>query len=57
MSETANLQPNHVLIDTVSHCIKIVEEVIIKQSVISVDCEGVMLSKDGRLTLMQVLIK
>ena len=54
MSKINNNVPKHVLIDTVTQCIKVVEEIILKQAVISIDCEGVMLSKDGRLTLMQV---
>jgi hypothetical protein len=54
MSETNTHVSKHVLIDTVTKCVKVVEEIILKESVISVDCEGVMLSKDGRLTLMQV---
>jgi hypothetical protein len=56
MSETNKNEPKHVLIDTVTQCIKVVEEIMLKQSVISVDCEGVMLSKAGRLTLMQVYL-
>jgi hypothetical protein len=56
MSEMNKSVLKHVLIDTITKCVNVVEETILKQKIISLDCEGVMLSKDGRLTLMQVII-
>jgi len=49
-----NKKPKYTLVDTISECIKIVEEVLLKESIIAIDCEGVFLSKEGRLTLIQV---
>jgi hypothetical protein len=42
------------LIDTIFDCIKTVEEILLKESIMALDCEGVLLSKEGRLTLLQV---
>ena len=50
-----NNGPKHILVDSIFECVKVVEEIIIKEKVISIDCEGVMLSKEGRLTLIQVI--
>jgi hypothetical protein len=44
------------LIDSIIECIRVVDEVLSKQSILALDCEGVYLSKEGRLTLMQVII-
>jgi hypothetical protein len=47
---------NYVLVDSILECIKVVEEVLMKETIISLDCEGVFLSKEGQLTLLQVSI-
>jgi hypothetical protein len=41
-------------IETISECVEVVEEVLLKQSILSLDCEGIFLSREGQLTLMQV---
>lgn len=46
---------DYTLIDTISECVRVVEEVLLKQNMIALDCEGVFLSKEGRLTLLQVI--
>jgi len=45
----------YVLIDTITECLKIVEEILLKETIMALDCEGVLLSKEGRLTLIQVI--
>lgn len=45
---------NYALIDTIMECVQIVEEVLLNQDVLALDCEGIFLSKEGRLTLLQV---
>jgi len=32
----------------------VIENELIKEKIVSLDCEGVLLSKEGRLTLVQV---
>jgi hypothetical protein len=44
----------YVLIDSILECIKTDEEVLLKETILALDCEGVFLSKEGRLTLIQV---
>lgn len=44
----------YTLVQTVKETIEIVTNVLLKQEIISVDCEGERLSKDGRLTLIQI---
>jgi hypothetical protein len=46
--------PHYKFIESIIDCINIVENILLKQSIIAVDCEGVALSKEGRLTLIQV---
>jgi hypothetical protein len=54
MSKDISNVSKHILVDSIFECVKVVEEIIIKEKIISIDCEGVMLSKEGRLTLIQV---
>lgn len=46
----------YVLVESFRECIRIVEEILLKQEIIALDCEGIYLSKEGRLTLVQVAI-
>jgi hypothetical protein len=57
IGEKPKRQLKYILIDTISESIRTVEEILLKESIIALDCEGVFLSKEGRLTLIQVLIK
>jgi len=50
-----NKKPNYNFIESIIDCVNIVENILLKQSIIAVDCEGVALSKEGRLTLIQVI--
>lgn len=43
------------LIETPEECSKIVENLLIDQKIIAIDCEGVFLSREGKLTLIQVI--
>lgn len=43
-----------ILIENSYDCSKIVEEILMKQKIIALDCEGIYLSKEGKLTLIQV---
>lgn len=43
------------LIECANECSKIVEEILINQKIIALDCEGVFLSREGKLTLIQVI--
>ena len=45
---------NVVLIQTISQTIDIVNNILLKQNIIAIDCEGISLSREGRLTLLQV---
>jgi len=45
---------NPILIDSIIDCTSIVEKILMHETIIAVDCEGIFLSKDGRLTLIQV---
>ncbi len=45
---------NYTLIDTIMECVRTVEDVLLKENIMALDCEGVLLSKEGRLTLIQV---
>jgi hypothetical protein len=47
-------QPEIPLIETAEECSRIVERVLISQSMLAIDCEGVYLSKEGALTLVQI---
>jgi hypothetical protein len=49
-----NLEQKYKLIETVEECSEIVEEYFLKEKIIGLDCEGVYLSKEGKLTLIQV---
>lgn len=42
------------LIESANECSKIVGEILINQKIIALDCEGVFLSREGKLTLIQV---
>jgi hypothetical protein len=53
-NDEVNIQ--YYLIDSITKCVNVVEEIILKESIISIDCEGVKLSKKGRLTLIQVIL-
>jgi hypothetical protein len=44
----------YIYIDTITKCVKVVEEILLKETVVAIDCEGVYLSKEGRLMLIQV---
>lgn len=44
----------YTLIDSIMECIRVVEDILLKETILALDCEGVLLSKEGRLTLMQV---
>ena len=48
------LNPRLTLIETSEECSDIVEEFISNEKIIGLDCEGVNLSKEGKLTLIQV---
>ena len=48
------LKQNYKLIETAEECSDIVEEFISNEKIIGLDCEGVYLSKEGKLTLIQV---
>ena len=43
-----------ILIQTISQTIDVVNNVLLKEEVIAIDCEGISLSREGRLTLLQV---
>lgn len=47
---------NHsiILVETAEQTSKIVFEVLFHEKVLALDCEGIKLSKDGALTLIQV---
>ena len=45
---------NIILVQTISQTIDVVNNILLKQDVIAIDCEGISLSKEGRLTLLQV---
>jgi len=45
------------LIEDPNACSKIVEEILIHQKIIALDCEGIFLSREGKLTLIQVINK
>lgn len=45
---------NYILVDSINECIKVVEEILLKEAILAIDCEGIYLSKDGRLMLIQV---
>jgi len=51
------LSRKYQLIENADECSKIVEEILINQKIIAIDCEGVFLSREGKLTLIQVFIK
>jgi hypothetical protein len=58
MDKTGEKSKRHLkytLIDSISECIRTVEEVLLKERIMALDCEGVFLSKEGRLTLIQVI--
>lgn len=48
---------NLYLIENIQQTIKIVETVLKYQSIIAFDCEGIFLSKDGQLTLIQIALE
>jgi len=43
-----------ILIENIHDCSKVVEEILTNQKIIGLDCEGIFLSKEGKLTLIQV---
>ncbi len=43
------------LIENANDCCKIVQEILMNEKIIALDCEGVFLSREGKLTLIQVL--
>lgn len=43
-----------ILVNNVSQTCKFVESILSNQLIISLDCEGVLLSKEGKLTLLQI---
>lgn len=45
----------YILVESIMECCRIVEEILLKQEILAIDCEGVYLSKEGRLMLIQVL--
>jgi hypothetical protein len=45
---------NVTLIQTISQTIDIVNNILLNQNIIAIDCEGISLSREGRLTLLQV---
>lgn len=45
---------NYILIECFKECINIVENILLNQEIIALDCEGVYLSKEGQLTLLQI---
>ena len=45
---------NVILVQTISQTIDIVNNILLKQNIIAIDCEGISLSREGRLTLLQV---
>jgi hypothetical protein len=49
-----NLNQKYKLIETAEDCSEIVEEYLLKEKIIGFDCEGINLSKEGKLTLIQV---
>jgi hypothetical protein len=54
IGEKSKRQLRYTLIDNIAECIRTVEEVLLKEKIMALDCEGVFLSKEGRLTLIQV---
>lgn len=44
------------LVESIDDCFKIVEEILLDQKILGLDCEGIYLSKEGKLTLIQVKI-
>jgi hypothetical protein len=52
--DNKNFKLKYTLIDTIMDCVRTVEEILLKESIMALDCEGVLLSKEGRLTLLQV---
>ena len=49
-----NLNQKYRLIETPEECSEIVEKFLTSEIIIGLDCEGVYLSKEGKLTLIQV---
>lgn len=49
-----NLAQKYKLIETPEECSKVIEEYLSTEKIIGLDCEGVYLSKEGKLTLIQV---
>lgn len=49
-----NTKTNYILVEKYRDCIRIVEEVLLKEDILALDCEGIFLSKNGRLTLLQL---
>lgn len=50
-----NKEPQkYYLIETIKECVKIVEEILSNQKILALDCEGIYLSREGKLTLIQV---
>ena len=49
--------PKYTVIQTIKQTIEVVTSVLLKEERLAIDCEGQKLSKEGRLTLIQVCIK
>lgn len=45
---------SYTLIETINQTIDVVSNILLKEEILAIDCEGVELSKKGRLTLIQV---
>lgn len=56
LDKTSLHNQKYQLIENADECSKIVEEILMNQKIIALDCEGVFLSREGKLTLIQVLI-
>lgn len=52
--DQGSISISYKLINKFSETIDIVENILLHQEIISVDCEGIFLSKEGRLTLLQI---
>ena len=54
IAEKENANHNFTLIETINQTIDVVSNVLLNEEILAIDCEGVELSKKGRLTLIQV---
>ena len=49
-------ETNIIFIETINDTIKYVEKILKSESIIAIDCEGIFLGKEGKLTLLQIAV-